>query len=62
VKSRGHFRAGFDEWYSDESIVEVDAAGLTSPLLERFPWKSLPRPVWPLDEHTQWTPPRFEEL
>ncbi|MGZ5230955.1 MAG: M81 family metallopeptidase [Burkholderiales bacterium] len=62
VKSRGHFRAGFDEWYSDESILEVDAAGLTSPLLERFPWKSLPRPVWPLDEHTDWTPPRLEEL
>jgi microcystin degradation protein MlrC len=61
VKSRGHFRAGFDEWYSDESILEVDAAGLTSPLLERFPWKSLPRPVWPMDEHTQWTPPRVEE-
>jgi microcystin degradation protein MlrC len=62
VKSRGHFRAGFDEWYSDESILEVDAAGLTSPLLERFPWKGLPRPVWPLDAHTRWNPPRLEEL
>ena len=58
VKSRGHFRAGFDEWYPDSSIVEVDAAGLTSPLLERFPWKALPRPVWPLDRETEWTPPR----
>jgi microcystin degradation protein MlrC len=62
VKSRGHFRAGFDEWYSDQSILEVDAAGLTSPLLERFPWKALPRPVWPLDAHTQWTPPRLQDL
>jgi microcystin degradation protein MlrC len=58
VKSRGHFRAGFDEWYPDRSIVEVDAAGLTSPMLERFPWKGLPRPVWPLDRDTQWIPPQ----
>jgi microcystin degradation protein MlrC len=62
VKSRGHFRAGFDEWYPDEAIVEVDAAGLTSPLLERFPWKALARPVWPLDANTQWTPPRLKDL
>jgi microcystin degradation protein MlrC len=62
VKSRGHFRAGFDEWYPDETIVEVDAAGLTSQLLERFPWKALPRPVWPIDAETQWTPPQLEAL
>jgi microcystin degradation protein MlrC len=62
VKSRGHFRAGFDEWYPDAKIVEVDAAGLTSPLLERFPWKALPRPVWPLDPETQWTPPPTASL
>jgi len=59
VKSRGHFRAGFDEWYPDGAIVEVDAAGLTSPLLERFPWQALPRPVWPLDRETEWTPPQL---
>ncbi|HKA44688.1 MAG TPA: MlrC C-terminal domain-containing protein, partial [Burkholderiales bacterium] len=55
VKSRGHFRAGFDEWYGDDKILEVDGAGLTSPLLERFPWKGLRRPVWPLDAGTQWS-------
>lgn len=54
VKSRGHFRAGIDEWYGDEKIIEVDAAGLTSPMLERFTWKRLPRPVWPLDPDTRW--------
>jgi microcystin degradation protein MlrC len=59
VKSRGHFRAGFDEWYPDSSIIEVDAAGLTSPMLERFSWNALPRPVWPLDRHTEWIPPRL---
>ncbi|MGZ9005049.1 MAG: M81 family metallopeptidase [Burkholderiales bacterium] len=62
VKSRGHFRAGFDEWYTDANIIEVDAAGLTSPLLERFAWKALPRPVWPLDAHTRWAPPRLQDI
>jgi microcystin degradation protein MlrC len=62
VKSRGHFRAAFDEWYPDEAIVEVDAAGLTSPILERYAWKALRRPVWPLDRETQWTAPRLEDL
>jgi len=62
VKSRGHFRAGFDEWYPDEHILEVDAAGLTSPMLERYPWKALPRPVWPLDPNTRWTAPTIESL
>jgi len=57
VKSRGHFRAGFDQWYPDERILEVDAAGLTSPMLERYPWTGLARPAWPLDEETRWAPP-----
>ena len=57
VKSRGHFRAGIDAWYPDERIIEVDAAGLTSPVLERFTWKRLPRPAWPLDLNTQWRAP-----
>ena len=62
VKSRGHFRAGFDEYYRHEQILEVDAAGLTSPVLARFSWKRLPRPVWPLDLDTQWTPPELGML
>ena len=62
VKSRGHFRAGFDEWYPDRRIIEVDATGLTSPMFERYPWKALPRPVWPLDPQTQWTPPAPDSL
>ena len=56
VKSRGHFRAAIDTWYGDERIIEVDAAGLTSPLLERYPWKRMPRPSWPLDLETRWQP------
>jgi microcystin degradation protein MlrC len=56
VKSRGHFRAGFDEWFTPQQVFEVDTAGLTSPVLERLEWKRLPRPVYPLDEDTQWAP------
>lgn len=57
VKSRGHFRGGFDEFFKDEQIVEVDCPGLTSPMLSRFEWTRLPRPVVPLDESVSWTPP-----
>jgi len=42
VKSRGHFRAGFAPWFAPEHVIEVDTAGLTSPVLERFDWKGLP--------------------
>lgn len=57
VKSRGHFRAGFEPWFAPEQVYEVDTAGLTSPVLSRFHWKGLPRPVYPLDEDARWTPP-----
>lgn len=57
VKSRGHFRAGFDLWFTPGQIYEVDTAGLTSPVLERFQWRGLPRPVYPLDEDTEWAIP-----
>jgi len=58
VKSRGHFRGGFDEFFGPEQIVEVDLPGLTSPVLSRFDWKHLPRPVIPLDDNVEWPPPR----
>jgi microcystin degradation protein MlrC len=54
VKSRGHFRGGFDEYVVGDQIIEVDAPGLTSPVLSRYPWKNLPRPVIPLDEGVVW--------
>jgi len=56
VKSRGHFRAGFDLWFPPERVHEVDTAGLTSPVLSRLRWRGLPRPVYPLDEDAVWTP------
>ena len=54
VKSRGHFRGGFDEFFGPDQIVEVDLPGLTSPVLSRFDWKRLPRPVIPLDDNVEW--------
>jgi len=49
VKSRGHFRTGFDEFFSDDQIIEVDAPGLTSPVLSRFRFEHVKRPIYPLD-------------
>ena len=57
VKSRGHFRAGFDEFFTPDRIHEVDAPGLTSPILANFPWRRLPRPVYPLDAEAMWQEP-----
>jgi microcystin degradation protein MlrC len=57
VKSRGHFRGGFDEFFKPDQIYEVDCPGLTSPVLANFTWTKLPRPVYPLDEETIWSPP-----
>jgi microcystin degradation protein MlrC len=57
VKSRGHFRGGFDEFFGPAQIVEVDLPGLTSPMLNRFNWTRLPRPVIPLDDGVDWHAP-----
>jgi microcystin degradation protein MlrC len=54
VKSRGHFRGGFDEFFRHEQVIEVDAPGLTSPVLSRFSWKHMPRPVLPIDNAAKW--------
>jgi microcystin degradation protein MlrC len=54
VKSRGHFRAGFAEFFPPERVVEVDTPGLTSPVIERLDFKGLPRPVFPLDADAAW--------
>ncbi|MFH5923382.1 M81 family metallopeptidase [Roseomonas xinghualingensis] len=54
VKSRGHFRAGFDQLASDDRIYEVDGPGMVSPVLTRTPFTGLPRPVYPLDAGARW--------
>ena len=37
-----------------EQVVEVDCPGLTSPILSRFAWKHLPRPVMPIYAEARW--------
>ena len=54
VKSRGHFRAAFDELFAGERILEVDVPGLTTPVLSRVAWRRIPRPIFPLDPDTRW--------
>ena len=57
LKSRGHFRAAFDEFFSNEQIVEVDVPGLTTPVLSQVAWQRMPRPIYPLDPDMHWQPP-----
>ncbi len=54
MTSRGQRRGGFDEFFPPDRIVEVDAPGLTSPILSRFDGTRLPRPVLPLDREANW--------
>ncbi len=56
VKSRGHFRAGFDEFATGERVLEVDTPGITSPNLAQFTWTRLTRPSYPLDPDTVFQP------
>jgi len=48
VKSRGHFRAGYEPFAKE--IIEVDAPGVASPNLKQFPYKHVRRPIFPLDD------------
>lgn len=56
VKSRGHVRAGFDEFFGTEQVVEVDGPGLTTPVLARMQLNKTPRPIYPADKDMQWSP------
>ena len=56
VKSRGHFRAAFDQYAPPERILEVDCPGLTTPNLKTLPWTRMPRPMFPIDDHASWRP------
>jgi microcystin degradation protein MlrC len=57
VKSRGHFRAGFDEFFPPERIHEIDVPGLTTPMLQRLTYTRCPRPIFPLDPGMEWQVP-----
>ena len=51
------FRVTIDESFDEARIVEVDAPGLTTPVLANVPWRRIPRPIFPIDPDTAWTPP-----
>lgn len=57
VKSRGHFRAGFDEHHTPDQIFEVDVPGLTTPILAKLGLDRVPRPIFPLDPEMDWRAP-----
>ncbi|MCI0547058.1 MAG: MlrC C-terminal domain-containing protein, partial [Candidatus Rokubacteria bacterium] len=54
VKSTIHYRAAFEPIAHE--IVEVDAPGLSSSNLARFPFKRVRRPIFPLDPETIYPP------
>jgi microcystin degradation protein MlrC len=55
AKSRGHYRAAFDEFTSTDRMIDVDCAGLTTPNLKQLPWTRMPRPIFPIDDDVNWT-------
>lgn len=58
VKSRGHFRAGFDEHHTPAQIYEVGVPGLTTPILSDLGLDRVPRPIFPLDPEMEWQAPQ----
>ncbi|MCM8750343.1 M81 family metallopeptidase [Thermomicrobiaceae bacterium CFH 74404] len=54
LKSAAHFRAAFEPIAT--KVIEVDAPGISSPRLERFDYRKLRRPIYPLDPETTWSP------
>ena len=52
LKTASNFQY-YREYASD--IIRVDTVGPTMSHLEQFPWKRLPRPIYPLDELPAWS-------
>lgn len=57
LKSRLHYKAGFRHLFPDDQIVEVDVPGQASPVLSRWTFDKLARPIFPLDAAMEWTAP-----
>lgn len=51
VKTASNFQF-FAQWRSD--LIRVDAPGMTQSDLTAFDWKRSPRPMYPLDEVSEW--------
>lgn len=48
LKVKNHFRAAFDPLIS--KVIYVDAPGVASNDLKHFPYKNIPKDIWPLKE------------
>ena len=59
VKSRGHFRAGFDLLFPPERIMEVDTPGLTSIDITALPFQHFERDSFQFDHDMGWEPPEW---
>lgn len=58
VKSRGHFRAGFDLIFPPERVLEVAAPGLTTQDLESIPYRNIDKErLFPFNPDAVWNPP-----
>lgn len=51
IKSRQHFRAGFEPII--KHVVMVSGPGITTSDYDLFPWKGVRRPIYPLDPDTE---------
>lgn len=56
IKVRSSMSASFSGYIDKEHMLFVDTIGRTSPVLTRYSWKNLPRPVLPIDAVSEWTP------
>lgn len=56
VKSRGHFRAGFAHLFEADQIIEVGTPGVASAEIHQLEFEHLRRPMFPIDDVTEWTP------
>jgi microcystin degradation protein MlrC len=50
LKGKGHFRAAFEPIASQ--VILVEGPGITGSDLSRLPFKSIRRPIWPIDPET----------
>lgn len=55
LKAKNHFRAGFKDIVT--KVIPLDAPGVASLDLGTFPYRNIPRPVFPLDEDV-----KFEQM
>ncbi len=60
VKSRGHFRAGFDRLFAPERVVEVGCPGLTTQDLFGLPYRHIDKArLFPFNADAVWEPPAW---